>query len=312
MDVATILSSILVMACMIGIGYLLTRCVPFSRDAREMLVGIIVYAAMPSIILSSVFRFPVDAHLFRQLAVVFLLSIVISSLGILIGWGLSRGMRIPSQKAREMAVVSGLGNTGFIGLPLCAALFGPKGALFAAVFDAGVDFTMWTLAVLLLQKRASLSIRSLKAMLNVPFLAILAGLALTYAGWHPPQLFNELTGRLAGLASPLAMMYIGMLLPGLRKRNIHDSLPYLRVPLAVKLLLIPAATACLLSWAEFDPLLEKVALVQSTMPTLTIASVLFAKFSADEEIGATATIVSTLLSLSTIPVIVSLMGGFIH
>lgn len=55
-------------------------------------------------------------------------------------------------------------------------------------------------------------------------------------------------------------------------------------------------------------LVAQIVIVQSMMPTLTMASVLFAKYSADENLGALTTITSTILALFSIPLVVYLLN----
>ncbi|MFK9094303.1 AEC family transporter [Bacillus salipaludis] len=79
----------------------------------------------------------------------------------MIGWAFALNFYRHSTKKREIALLSGLRNTGFIGIPLCAALIGPEGALFAAIFDAGVDITIWTVGVLIIQQNRRFTFQSL-------------------------------------------------------------------------------------------------------------------------------------------------------
>ncbi|RXT04173.1 AEC family transporter [Ammoniphilus sp. CFH 90114] len=311
MEFSSVFQSILVMGAMIGVGCLLSRHITWNEDTRTFLIQIIVNIAMPCIILASIFQFPIDQDVFKQIAIIFLISVVINVLGIGLGWILARMMNASPQKAKEMAILSGLGNTGFIGLPLCAALFGPKGALLAAVFDAGLDFTIWTVGVIMLQKHQRFSFSSLKSMVNIPMIAIVVGLFIAYLNVQPPQIFITLTENLAHLASPLAMIYIGLLVPSLWKKKKQIHLPQLGLPIVCKLLLFPVLTVLFLHLFTLEMDVIQVVLVQSTMPTITVASILFAKYAADEEMGAAATVFSTLISLSTIPVMVYVLSHFV-
>ncbi|MDQ0176608.1 AEC family transporter [Bacillus chungangensis] len=311
MEFTTILSSVAVMGIMIGIGMLLRKRLDFNADSQAMLISIIVNVAMPCIIIASIFQFPMDSHVFHLVFLTFMFSVLINIAGIGIGWLVARLMKYPNQKAKEMAIVSGLGNTGFIGIPLCAILFGPKGALLAAVFDAGLDFTLWSVGVLLLQKEAAFSFRSLKAMINIPMIAIIVGLTLGYFQFQPPTFIVSLTANLASIASPLAMMYIGLLVPTLWGKVGSISKLQLGIPIILKLLLFPTVTILILSLISLDMGITQVALVQSTMPTITIASIVFTKYRADGDMAAAATIFSTLLALCTIPVMVYVGGLFI-
>ncbi|TRY27076.1 AEC family transporter [Brevibacillus sp. LEMMJ03] len=303
MEINTLIQSILVMAAIIGIGAAIGCRQPLAADSRQLLITIIVNVAMPCIILDGVFQTPIDDRLMLQIFAIFAVSVLLNCLGILIGWLGARTLPLSAKKRRELAILSGLGNTGFIGLPLCAALFGPKGAVLAAVFDAGLDFVMWTVAVMMLQEKGTFSLKGLKAMVNIPMIAIVAGLGFAMSGLTPPEPVKQLAAALARLASPLAMLYIGMLLPLLLRSKPQVSLPLLGVPITFKLFVLPLSAALLLSVLHVDAEITRVAVVQVAMPTVAMASILFARYAADEEMGAMTTVFSTLLALLTIPAV---------
>lgn len=312
MEIQTLLQSILIMAVIIGIGSLIGYRQPLTADSRQLVITIIINVAMPCIILDGIFQTPIDSHILTQIFAIFLVSILLNCLGILLGWAGARTLPLPEKKRREIAILSGLGNTGFIGLPLCAALFGPKGALLAAVFDAGVDFVMWTVAVMMLQEKGSFSLKGLKTLVNIPMIAIVVGLGSAMFGLTPAEPVKQLFGTLAKLASPLAMMYIGMLLPLFLRNKPQVSLPILGMPLVFKLFVFPMLAAFLLSLFSMDAEISSITLIQVAMPTLTMASILFGRYAADEEMGAMTTVCSTLLALVSIPAVVIMGNWLLH
>ncbi|MFY0542575.1 AEC family transporter [Brevibacillus sp. H7] len=309
-EITTLLTSVFIMAVIVGIGCLLGLRHPLTADSRQLMIAMIVNVGMPCIILDGVFQTTIDGRLMTQIFVIFGVSVLFNCLGIFLGWLGAGAMKMPDKKRREMAILSGLGNTGFIGLPLCAALFGPKGALLAAVFDAGLDFTIWTVGVMMLQDKWAFSLKGLKAMVNIPMIAIVSGLVVAALGLTPPDAVKHLTGTLAKIASPLAMMYVGMLLPGLLKNKRRVSLPQLGLPLSLKLFVFPLVAALLLSLFAIDDDITRIAMIQVAMPTIALASILFARYAADEEMGAMTTVFSTLLGILTIPAVI-LVGSFI-
>jgi|GEM_PF-453110 len=310
MDITTLLTSITIMAVIIGIGALIGLRLPLTGDSRQLMIMMIVNVAMPCIILDGIFQLPIDRQLMLQIFTIFGVAVLVTCLGILMGWLGARLFRVESSRARQVAILAGCGNTGFIGLPLCAALFGPKGALLAAVFDAGLDFTLWTVCVMMLQDKQKFSFSGLKALLNIPMAAIAGGLLIAALGVEPPALMKQLTGILAKLASPLAMMYIGMLIPVLLKNRRDVPVRLLGLPITFKLLLFPLSVAGLLYVAPMEQELSRIVLIQTAMPTIAMASILFARYAADEEMGAMTTVFSTLIALATIPAVV-MMGNML-
>ncbi|WP_134686039.1 AEC family transporter [Brevibacillus migulae] len=307
---APVLSSILVMGVIVGIGAIIGKKLPLTADSRKLMIMLIVNVAMPCIILDGIFQLPIDRTLLTQIFVIFAIAVLFTCMGILLGWIGAKACKVPDKEARQLAILAGCGNTGFIGLPLCAALFGAKGALLAAVFDAGLDFTIWTVGVMLLQEKRKLTLGGLKELVNIPMFAIAGGLFVAVLGLEPPDIVKQLTGSLAKLASPLAMMYIGMLIPVLLHNKKRVPLPMLGLPLAMKLIVFPLVTAGLLFFFSIDQELAHVTLIQTAMPTIAMASILFARYAADEEMGAMTTVFSTLLGLLTIPAVIA-MGNLI-
>ncbi|MCG3088260.1 AEC family transporter [Sporosarcina cyprini] len=314
MALGLILHSIGIITLMIGIGVLLARTFHFNADTRNVFISLIVNVGMPCIILSSIFQIEIDGSLLRKIGFVFLFSIGFNVIGIGIGYLFAILFHKKVNRARELAILSGLGNTGFIGIPLCAVLLGPEGALYAAIFDAGVDFTIWTVGALLLQKNPRIGLGMLRTMINPPLLAIIIGMAMVVIGYHPPYLLQDLFDRLAAIAAPLAMFYIGIMIMSLiqtSSQSIKNSRSTLWLPISVKLVLMPIFAVMVGKALSLDNIMLQTMLIQAAMPTLTLSSILFAKYSADEEMGIVTTIISTLAALFTIPVIIYLLNLYL-
>lgn len=311
MEISIVFQSIVLIALMIFIGALLSKTFPFNDDTRKMFISLIVNVAMPSIILSSIFKVEMNQDIFKMIIIVFLISILINLTGIGLGSLLVGVFYKDSRKKSEVALLSGLGNTGFIGIPLCAVLLGPEGALFAAIFDAGVDFTIWTVGVFILQKDKKFTLGTLKAMVNIPTAAIVLGLTVAYFNIKAPVLFVQLTDQFATLAAPLAMFYIGVLIMTIQGAKVRQFRFKIWLPTIVKLVFLPLLTGVIIYSMNVEQLIKQTVLIQSMMPTLTLASILFAKYSADEDLGAITIVLSTIVALFTIPMMIYFMDLFI-
>ncbi|KKK39840.1 permease [Mesobacillus campisalis] len=310
MEHTLVFQSIMSIFIMILIGAILSRTFPFNEDTRRVFISLIVNVAMPCIILSSIFNVKMEENTFGIITAVFWISIFINLIGIFIGWLLAHNYYKGGNKTKEIALLSGIGNTGFIGIPLCAILLGPEGALFAAIFDAGVDFTIWTAGVLLLQQKKQFTYHSLKSMINVPTLSIIIGLVFAYFHVTPPIIIINLTNQLAALAAPVAMFYIGVLLMTLPSAKVQKLGSQALLPIGVKLIILPVVTVLAMHYVPLEIEVKQTIIIQSMMPTLTLASILFAKYAADEDFGAVTTILSTLIALFSIPIMIYLINIF--
>ncbi|WP_413376307.1 AEC family transporter [Alkalihalobacillus sp. 1P02AB] len=311
MDTLTITITIMTMGIMIALGAFVASRVPVTLQAKELLMFIIINLAVPSIILNAVFNTEIDENVFQQVIIVFVVSVVFNGLGILITILIGRLIKFEPSLATKLGLLAVLGNVGFIGIPLSATIFGPIGGLLAAVFDAGIDLVLFSLGIYLLQSEKRFHFKQLKALINVPLIAIILGLAFVISNLEAPFVFKQLSSILSGLAAPLAMLYIGFLLyPFLRKEQpfYYKELWY---PLILKLLLFPILAIFIMTLLPLEDFMKQLLTILIAMPTFMLASVVFSRYSDGDNLAVITTVVSTLLSLITIPLVTLIASIFI-
>ncbi len=296
-------SSIAVMAIIIGLGSFMALRLPVTKELKTALMFIIINFAVPAIILNGVFNTKVTDSLLHKVLIIFIVSIVYHIIALVVTVVAAKLFGFSGIHANKMSILASFGNTGFIGIPLCATIFGPVGGLLAAIFDAALDLVIFTVAIHMLKQEGKFHIRQLKSVINPPLIAICFGLVAFAAGFEAPQSVKLLTDMLSGIAGPLAMLYIGMLIPPLVKAKKLTAVPGMWFPLSFRLLIIPVLTMIVLSVSFFDLEIKQIVIIQAAMPTFMLATVLFAKYANDEETAVITTIYSTLLSLITIPII---------
>lgn len=307
MQVSSIYLLLAQLGGMIVLGAIIPRFMTLGESLRQGMVFLILQIAMPALILDSLFTLSMDDQLILDLLTVFALSVGINCFGIAAGRLLGLFVAGGPSKQREMAVLAGLGNTAFLGIPLCYALFGAKGALLAAVFDAGVDVVIWSVGVAMLRKgNRSFKNYSRLSFFNMPILAVAIGFTLSLVDLHPPVFVKEAIHTLSGMTVPLGMLYIGMVASTVKSRSILLQMKRALYPITVKLVLVPVAALSFLLLLNLDTELQFVVLIQASMPVMTLSTVLFAHCRADEEFAAISMISSTVLALLTVPFFASL------
>ncbi|NJP38330.1 AEC family transporter [Alkalicoccus luteus] len=303
MDVITVATAISVMGIIIGIGVLLSSRMEIGTQAKQVLVITVLNVAVPSVILNGVFNTDVSDDLLRQVGIIFGLSVGLHLAAVVLALGMARLLGFTSTKARQLTVLAALGNTGFIGIPLCATIFGPVGGLLAAVVDAGLDFVVFTVAIYLLQAGSSFRLRQLKSLLNLPLAAVIVGISSAFIGFEPPAVVRQLVELLSGLAAPLAMLYIGILLQQLLARTGFRIEAAVFFPLVFRLLLFPGLMLLLLAALPLAELTRNVLIISLSMPTFMLAAILFSRYTDQEDTAVMTISFSTILSLATIPLI---------
>ncbi|CAH0343863.1 AEC family transporter [Bacillus sp. CECT 9360] len=311
MEIKIVLSSISIMAIIILIGIIIARNYIITDQAKQLLVIIIINVAVPSIILNGIFNTNISEVLLSKMLIIFLLSICFNILGVGLGWLSAIVFGYRTIKARYISILAGIGNTGFIGIPVCAALFGPTGGLLAAIYDAGLDVIVFTVVLMLLQKNEQFSLGNLKAFINIPFIAVIVGILIAIFGYEPPIVLRKLTATLSSLAAPLAMLYIGFLINSFLKEKRKIPIGFVSISLLIKLVIFPLIIIAILKTIPVIIDVKLITVIQVSMPTFTLATVLFARYAQDEEKAVVTTVLSTIFSIITVPIIVYTAGLFL-
>ena len=176
----TVLTAVVPVFAIMGIGLWLRRRDWLSADADASLMRVTINLLLPALIFDSVLG---NAALRRPENLVLppLIGFVMVVVGIAVAgaFALPAGLRTKTEQ-RTFAFLTGLQNYGYLAIPLCITLFDPgtTGVLF--VHNVGPETAMWTLGVALLSGRRPAG--GWKKILNAPLAALLLALALNFSG----------------------------------------------------------------------------------------------------------------------------------
>ncbi|MGE5508663.1 MAG: AEC family transporter [Chitinophagales bacterium] len=130
--------------------------------------------------------------------------------------------RFGRRESASVAVAGAFGNTAFLGIPLCAALFGAAGGAQAALCDFGNTLVTFTLGAHLLARRnqgGGAPRGWWRAAANRNTLALAMGLLAGRLPVVPPEWLVAPVAGVAGAALPVAMIVVGATIAGLSARR---------------------------------------------------------------------------------------------
>ena len=185
------------------------------------------------------------------------------------------------------------GNTGNLGLPLALFAFGQAGFGYAVVIFAVAVVWGFTFGVWLVSQGGSPS-----RIFKEPLVAgTLLGALFLWQGWHTPQWLTTSLELIGQMAIPLMLITLGVaiarLSPGRLGRAIWLSL--LRVAICI------AVAAGVGQFFALEPVALAVLILQISTPVAVTTYMLASKYGADGDAVAGMVIVSTLLSVVTLP-----------
>ncbi len=293
------------------LGFQLRRMDWLTKAADESLLKVSVNVLLPCLAFSNISNNP---ELLKPENV--LLPPVVGffsiGLGMAAGW-LVRKFATGSTDAsgRTFAISIGVFNFGFVPIPLVRSLFGENAVGVLFVFNVGTLLAMWSLGVMLLHGDLRTAIR--KA-INVPVVTVVLALVVNATGLHAyiPGLANDTIKMLGLCGIPMSILLIGaMMKDHFAECEFRSSFRVCSVSVALRIGLLPLAMIALAKWLPCSIELQQVLLVQAAMPS-AIFPVLIARLYGGNPVVATqVAIVTTLVSLGTIPLWLRAGGAFV-
>ncbi len=235
----------------------------------------------------------------KHAPLVLLAGVFIPLVSLLIAPLFYKPLRVPETRQNVFGFCIMFANTAFLGIPICEALFGGSGAFFAVIYDFGLTIMGFTFGVWLISGG---KIDNWKALIFNPLL-ISVGLGLivsTTSFEFPIWLMNPLS-TVGQATLPIALLVAGAQIGNLRFRQSPFSSDMIAV-IIFRLLIIPLIVlgGFLLS-GKLD-LTSNVIILEAAMPVAVSTTILAKRYQADAQFTATATLLTTLLSILTLPI----------
>lgn len=194
-------------------------------------------------------------------------------------------------------------NVGFIGYPVVVALFGQEALFYAVILALPFNMLSYSLGPLLLVGAKRFDWKQVFSPCVVSsFLALILALARIQL----PALVGETLNFVGDMTVPLSLLLVGSLLAGLPVGTVFTSVR-LWVLSVLRLLILPAVLAIVLSGVDVSPIVKGVAIVQAAMPMAVNGSMLCLEYGGDTETMAQATFITTLAALVTIPILAPIL-----
>ena len=290
---------------LIGLGFRLTRL--FGDEEGDVLRRFVVRFTVPVLVFFSMYsseRSEISA-IPTMMAAFVLITVVL----FFVGWASSRVVRGAAQKAAVHACVT-FGNYGWMGFGVCQVLLGDEGlrrAVFFIILWWPVFYGLGLPIGLIHTRSRAGGVPVGKAVrVAAPIIGMLVlGLAFNLAGWKVPDLLERTVRPFGQMTVPLILLSVGVMLDF---RSVHKALG--------PALLVSAATlvgGALIGWGvgsllAGDPLSRSVIIVEAAMPVATLTLVFAENYEFDVEMAGTCIVVSTVLSLITLPVVAALLA----
>lgn len=288
----------------LAVGFGIQRLRPFTEEALHQLTQLVVDILLP-ILLFYVTAANTTPAILRTTPILVFSGVLIPLVSLLFAIIVGKFTNVDQANLVTFRFSAMVGNTSFLGIPVCASLFGVTGAIYAVLYDFGTTLIIWTAGIWILKGGRH---SKWSALVRNPFiLAVIAGLAWAWTGWALPEWFARPISTLGNATIPLALLLVGAQLG-----NIHSSMKKQWQPIAwlasIRLILTPMMILIAMRFiGSPDASLAGVIVVESAMPVGLITAILARNYGLDADLPARAILWSTAALVITLPVLVILL-----
>ena len=302
--VLTILSQLMSLFILIGVGFYIGKRRILDDHSMGQVSGLINNILNPMLGLSSAIAgyHQADHALWLQVfgfaVIMFLITIVISFL-VAPRFERRKGQR---ELYQTMVVFS---NLGFIGIPIVRGCYGAEYAIYVLAFLMAYNLFFYTFGVTLIGGEFSLA--AFRKILNPGFLGGILAVILFFFEIPLPAFLVQSINYMGDLVSPLAMIAIGFTVAGSDvKRIFTNGKIYLFC--LFRMILLPLIFIPILKLFPFDSTLVGISLIEIGMPIGSMNLIIGTEYHLDCSEVSAAIIMSTAMSVVTLPILLALVG----
>lgn len=293
----------LFMAVGIGAGRLRILDEATTKGLSRFLVTFV----LPALILDSMQQ-PLTPALRSQAWTILGISFGVYGLSFLLAFPLVRLLGARGGEAGALVFGAVFSNVVFMGFPVFEALFGRESLFIASIYNIPFQLLAFSLGPFILSRSAGGKARLRAGGFVTPAgLATFLGFGLFLLGFHLPGFLGKAAGLLGSMTTPLSMALVGAILSRLPLKALAGGARTWALAL-YRLAFLPALLLAVLRLLGFQGLLLYLPVVAASMPVAVNAAILAEAYGGDSRTASALVLVTTLLSLLSIPLLGSLLA----
>lgn len=300
-----VFTQVLILSGMMALGYALGKKGYLTRKDSDLMTKLILDIFFPCSVLVSAGN-DYGGESFGQTMLVVVVYFFMLLLFTFIARIFASAMKMKEDDMLVFTRSIGYPNNGFMGLPLCTAVFGAQGTLWASLSVPGTTIYMFAL----LMRRFSReekgnTAQQLKSLLNPMNLAVIAMLAMLAMRWKLPDFLSQMCASFGNCVTPVAMLVVGYLLSESPLSNAFRE-PLLYLITFLRNLFCPLLGAMLLRFSGWDHNMCLCLVMVMGCSVASSVSIFGARYNRSPEFASQSMLQSSLLLPITMPIVMAL------
>lgn len=314
--IADSIQSILMMLCLIGVGVYVAQKPWFGETGSALFSKFTVQIAIPCYMFYNVWSTCNTPQKLKELLVQLPIPFFIILLGLALGAGISRIVRIGAGRRGVFINAVSFSNTVIIGFPIIEALFGSAALPDAMVYYMANTVLFWTVGVFVLRHDSDpnapfFSAKNIRSIFSPPLVGFLLGAVTVCLQTPLPGFLMDAVTMIKQLTTPMAMVFIGSMLYS-KKVDRKLAGKELSIIVLSRFLITPILVLILCEIAGIPTAAARVFLILSTMPAMTQLGIMAHETKSDSAFASLVVTTTTIISMATIPIYVFIGERFLN
>lgn len=304
MDISALINKLVLLFFTMLAGFVAAKAGVLTKQTNKALSDVVVNVTNPLQILASVMT---GQRLLSNMQVLELTGISLAGFALTIGLGMLfvRLICAPGKDARVYQYMMVFSNTGYLGYPLAQALLGRDAVFCVSIFVLCFQLVCWTYGVYLMSDEKKFRL-SWRVLCRPCVAAALAAYIIYLSGLNIPARVGDALSFVGDITGVLAMLIVGISLAQLNLKHVFGNWRVYAL-CAVKMVLVPLLAWVLLHRVLNSTLMLSVTTLVLAMPIATNTTIFCYQFGANEEVASSGVFVSTLLSIVSIPLVLTIL-----
>ncbi len=299
-----VLDKLITLFVYIFIGYIIRKKNVVDEKFQAGLVKLLMWVCIPSLTINTL-QTDYSPEMLSNGLSLFLAALIIYAVSFVLGIITAKIFKIKRDQKGIWIFMVMFSNNLFMGFPVVEAVLGSEALLYAAFLNIPVQIVMFTFGVQLIVKygaKEGVKVSAVKRLISPLNIAMAIGLVLFVTGIKLPSSVSAAISGISGTITPLAMIYIGMVMSN---SKIFEAFSDWKVYVVsfIRLILVPVAIYVLGKNIMNDFMVFAVVVLSFGMPCSGNAPTFAGEHGGDVDFAGRLTFVSTVLCLVTIPFI---------
>ena len=307
MEISSVINQMLVLLIILVVGVIASKTGVINADANKSLSRIVLNIAQSAMIMGSVMN--VDSGMDgKELLLMVVASFVMYALLFVLSFAVRAVLRVPKSDRGTYQFAAMFGNVAFIGFPVIASFLGPEAVFYGALFNIPFNILIYSLGIYMISGEKEKYHVELKSFITMPLISTAVAILLLVLNLKIPTPIEDAAKLLGGMVVPSAMLIIGSSLGRISiKEVLGDWRVYAFAPLC--LVVCPIIVWAIMKQFIHNPATLSVAVIMTSMPVGANTTILCMEHKGNEVLSSKLIFVTTVLSMVTIPFVLSLLLG---